>query len=224
MRISKRCFYCYNWGKWCRKKYFVECLIGLQKFDKGKFYLNKKITTKPLISKINIVGYVPQEVVLIEGSLLENIIFFRNYDESLLNTLLNSKLASWIYDLPNGLYTQLGNKGMSLSGGQKQRLGILRALFKFPQILIIDETFSGLDKQSISNVLSSLEEFKSDLIILIISHQLEVIKKCDKIIEISDKNSCRKILSDRLRISLGYIKEVLYKILELNFFYKLCIY
>ena len=65
---------------------------------------------------------------------------------------------------------------MSLSGGQKQRLGILRALFKFPQILIIDETFSGLDKQSISNVLSSLEEFKSDLIILIISHQLEVIK------------------------------------------------
>ena len=45
------------------------------KFDKGKFYLNKKITTKPLISKINIVGYVPQEVVLIEGSLLENIIF-----------------------------------------------------------------------------------------------------------------------------------------------------
>jgi ABC-type bacteriocin/lantibiotic exporter with double-glycine peptidase domain len=169
------------------KSTFVECLIGLQKFDKGKFYLNKKITIKPLISKTNIVGYVPQEVVLIEGSLLENIIFFRNYDESRLNTLLNSKLASWIYDLPNGLYTQLGNKGMSLSGGQKQRLGILRALFKFPQILIIDETFSGLDKQSISNVLSSLEEFKSDLIVLIISHQLEVIEKCDKIIEISQK-------------------------------------
>lgn len=98
-------------------------------------------------------------------------------------------LTDFFGNLPNGLYTQIKEGTSNLSGGEKQKLSILRALLKKPDVLILDEPTSALDRQSKSNLCDYLRQHKQDMIIIVSTHDTELLQLCDEVVEISDKRS-----------------------------------
>ncbi len=132
------------------------------------------------------IGYVPQTIYLTDDSLRKNIAF--GVEENLIDeaavqlALKLSQLATFINELPNGLETIVGERGVKLSGGQRQRIGIARALYHQPNILVLDEATSALDNETEKNVMQSIYEMQGDKTILIIAHRLSTIENCDKVL------------------------------------------
>ena len=132
---------------------------------------------------------MPQDIYLLDGSLKENIIFGEEdlSDENYLNEIVKAAgLSNLIEKNKKGLDLIVGERGIRLSGGEKQRVGIARALYKDPEILILDEATSSLDNQTESAIVGSINSLKKKLTIIIVSHRLSTIKNCDYIFYIKD--------------------------------------
>ena len=153
--------------------------------------------SKILIDNINIkninlklyhkkISYVPQEPFLINGTILDNIIYgLDNINISQINEIIEKFELDFINDkkiFPQGLNTLVGDKGIQLSGGQKQRIAICRALIRKPKILILDEVTSALDPDNEYIIFKEIFENKKNMTIIIISHRLSSVKNCDNII------------------------------------------
>ena len=139
-----------------------------------------------------IVGYVPQEIFIINGSLAENIALGRlEIDRDRIATVLEQvQLKEWADELPDGLDTALGEYGSRLSGGQKQRIGIARALYKGAEVLFFDEATSSLDsktEQEINLSLRNLSATCNDLTLIIIAHRESSIAFCDRILDMDTR-------------------------------------
>ena len=132
------------------------------------------------------IGYVCQEPALFKGTILDNVVYgVDKYTDEDVKTALKRARAEFVYDkeiFPNGLDTDVGERGIQLSGGQKQRIAIARALIKNPSILILDEATSALDSESEFQFQKEMDELKGSLTIIIIAHRLSTIKNCDKIV------------------------------------------
>ena len=132
------------------------------------------------------VGYVPQRVYLSEGSLIENICFGESstqLDEDRVWDVLDTVLLrQWAAELPEGLTTLIGEGGAKLSGGQRQRLGIARALYANPNLLVLDEATSALDAISEYEITEAFERLDKVLTKVVIAHRLSTVLKADKIV------------------------------------------
>ena len=95
-------------------------------------------------------------------------------------------LKKFVDNLPNGVNTIVGEKGVKLSGGQIQRIGIARAIYSDPEILCLDEATSSLDYQTENEILKTIISIKKNKTVIIIAHRLKTIENCDEIIEMSD--------------------------------------
>jgi ABC-type multidrug transport system fused ATPase/permease subunit len=143
------------------------------------------------------VGYVPQEIFIIQGSLAENIALGQTIDEEKIrNVLKQVQLDEWAATLPEGMNTSLGEYGSRLSGGQKQRIGIARALYKDAEVLFFDEATSALDnhtEQEINAALQELSNTHKELTMIIIAHRESSLTFCDRIIDLEtfDNNIVR---------------------------------
>ena len=129
------------------------------------------------------VGIVPQETVLFNGSVYDNILYGR-LDATREEVEAAAKAANahdFIMQLPNGYETMLGDRGMNISGGQRQRISIARAILKNPQILILDEATSALDTESERVVQEALDRLMVGRTSFVIAHRLSTIKNADKI-------------------------------------------
>ena len=129
-------------------------------------------------------AYVPQDVLLFSGSIFENI-QFGNPDSSEAAVVSAAKKANaweFIDSFPDGLNTEVGDRGIQLSGGQKQRIAIARAILKNPTILILDEATSALDSVSEKLVQEALDVLMKDRTSIVIAHRLSTIKKADMIL------------------------------------------
>ena len=106
----------------------------------------------------NFLGYVPQDTVLFNDTIKNNISLGENNVNNLrLTTIIQDlRLNEFISNLPNGLETQLGERGINISGGQRQRIGLARALYKDPQVLFLDEATSSLDIENESKILNNI--------------------------------------------------------------------
>ena len=93
-------------------------------------------------------------------------------------------IESLVTDLPDGLQTMLGERGVRLSGGQLQRVGIARALYRNPEILVLDEATSALDIETEASVMEAIDELHGEKTILIIAHRMSTIEGCDKVYQI----------------------------------------
>lgn len=128
------------------------------------------------------IAYVPQEVQIFEGSLLENITLSTNgeYDETnLVNCIKSSGLLEDFGDLSNGIHTHVGERGFKLSGGQKQRLGIARALYNDPKLLVFDEATSALDPITENKVSKSVFQRIPNRTVIVVAHRLSTVMNAD---------------------------------------------
>ena len=136
------------------------------------------------------IGYVPQSVYLLDDTLENNICFGLNENEidisKLNNCIKKSQLENFINQLPHGLKTRVGERGAMLSGGQIQRIGLARALYHNPDILILDEATSSLDIDTENKIVESVLKLRDNLTIIIVSHRMNTISNADMIYEVKN--------------------------------------
>jgi len=161
------------------KSTLADLISGLTIPTKGELkYLNVPQESAHL-------GYVPQSPGIIHGSILDNVTLNVNsaeYDpEKLYDSILSAHLSELISSLKNGIYTNLGEQADSLSGGQIQRIGLARALYAQPRLLILDEATSSLDPETESAFAETLNKLKGKCSIVVIAHRLSTVKNADRV-------------------------------------------
>jgi ABC-type multidrug transport system fused ATPase/permease subunit len=169
------------------KSTLVDLLSGLHLPTHGSILCDGKLVTSyNMESWKNKIGYVPQNIFLLDDTIVANIAFGKAKQEVDLDRLHTAAKRANIHEfitntLSDGYLTVVGERGVRLSGGQRQRIGLARALYKNTEIIILDEATSALDNLTEKLFISNLEELKKDHIILIIAHRLSTIKNCDYI-------------------------------------------
>ena len=165
------------------KSTIVNIILNLLSPEKGNVKLFKETNKKNSVK--NYFGYVPQDIFLIDDTIRQNIAFGeldKDIDDVLvLDCLLKSGLKEFVDSSPNKLNTMVGEKGIKISGGERQRLGIARALYKQPKILIMDEATSSLDQNTEKKVINSIKKIKENHTIVMIAHRLSTLENCDKV-------------------------------------------
>ena len=168
-----------------------DLLMGLYEPTKGSLTYDGVEISKYKNQWKNIIGYVSQDVFLLDTTIRNNIAveFDSNkINENDLNNAINlSNCKEFIDKLSEGLDTNVGERGVKLSGGQKQRIGIARALYKNPSIILFDEATSSLDEKNEKKIIKSIQNLKGDKTMICISHKLSNLEQMDKIILIEDK-------------------------------------
>lgn len=171
------------------KTTILNLLSGLLDPDEGSIKideLNIKYNKKNYQS---LISYIPQEISLMDDTLIKNILFTNSNDEINQNKIeeiiKQSGLDSFIQELNNGLYSNIGEFGSKISGGQKQRIYLARALYKKSKIYVFDEFTSSLDKNIEKDIMDSIMKLKSDKIIFIVSHSNSIDKYADQIIDLN---------------------------------------
>jgi ABC-type bacteriocin/lantibiotic exporter with double-glycine peptidase domain len=172
------------------KSTLLDILVGLREAKAGMFYLDD-IQFDPFNTDAlrNYIGYVPQNVNLIDESLAFNIAFEVEFDRNRMQrAIATARLDEFVSSLPEGLSTLLGESGVRVSGGQKQRIGIARALYRDPKILIFDEATSALDTVTERELMQEINQLSGEKTLIIVAHRLSTVEKC-KAIHLLD-NGC----------------------------------
>jgi ATP-binding cassette, subfamily B, bacterial PglK len=180
------------------KTTFFNVLLGLLDNYNGNINIDDVRLDLENIGKWrNNIGYVQQEVFLIDGSIRDNIIFgsfeLASDKERMKKAIEISSLRKLIDSLPDGIETHVGERGSKLSGGQRQRIGIARALFSGAEVLLFDEATSALDNDTENEITESIKKLSEhNFTILIIAHRYTTLKYCDYIVEFNDGQISRQ--------------------------------
>ena len=179
------------------KSTLIDLLLGFQKPTKGLITIDDVNLNDVILSFRSKIGYVSQELYLIDDSILNNIAFGINKDEINIERVHEviklSKLEALIENSKDGVNTKVGERGVQLSGGQKQRIAIARALYSNPDILILDEATSALDSKTENSIIKTVEGLKGNVTIIIISHKLSILDMCNKVFKISDSKILKEL-------------------------------
>ncbi len=133
------------------------------------------------------VALVPQEPVLLQGSIIDNIRFFRNFEErEVIDASRSANLHEDVLRMPAGYDTPVGEGGSALSGGQKQRLAIARALIGSPKLIVLDEPTSAVDGRTEQLIRQTLSELREHVTVVIISHRIETTAQCDLLLVLAN--------------------------------------
>lgn len=172
------------------KTTFVDILLGLLKPSDGNIQVDGQNIFDDIRSWQANLAYVPQSIYLIDGSVKENIalgVAPENIDNALIEKCLHmAELYDFVSDLPEGMETRVGERGVKLSGGQRQRIGIARALYQQPEVLILDEATSALDNDTEKSITDTILKLKGQITIIAIAHRLSTLAECDYKIEFAD--------------------------------------
>ncbi len=140
----------------------------------------------------NMIGYVPQSIYLTDDTIRNNVAFGIDADkideEQIWKVLEQAQIKQFVEELPEGIDTVVGERGIRFSGGQKQRIAIARALYCNPDILVLDEATSALDNETEEAVMDAIDALHGHKTIIVIAHRLSTIENCDKVYEVADKN------------------------------------
>ena len=167
------------------KTTITNLLLGFYKSDDGQVLVDGvSVSDYDLNHLRENMAIVPQEVMLFSGTIQENIRFGQTdaTDEQVVLAAQQANAWEFIESFPDGMQTEVGDRGIQLSGGQKQRVAIARALLKNPSILILDEATSALDSESEKLVQDALQNLMKNRTSLVIAHRLATIRKSDKIL------------------------------------------
>ena len=171
------------------KTTFVDLVLGIFEPESG-FVTISGVSPKEAVSKWpGAVSYVPQDVVIINGSIRQNVClgFDPNLipDEHIWKCLREAQLENFVTHLPGGIDSQVGERGAKLSGGQRQRLGLARAFLTNPKLLVLDEATSSLDAETEAAVSKAVRQLKGEVTIIVIAHRLSTVRDADTVIYLS---------------------------------------
>ena len=170
------------------KSTIVDILLGLLKVHEGQILCDGDNVFDNYPAWLSQIGYIPQSIYLVDEPIRNNIAFGIADDEiddnRIWQVLEEAQLKEFIQTLPEGLDTAIGDRGVRLSGGQRQRLGIARALYHNPEILVFDEATSALDNETEAAVMEAINSFHGKKTMVIIAHRLNTIEKCDIIYKV----------------------------------------
>lgn len=172
------------------KTTFVDILLGLLEPTGGQIKVDGVDIYDNIRSWQANLAYVPQSIYLIDGSIKENIALGEPVDqideEKIRRSLEMAELWEFTQELPEGIKTTVGERGVKLSGGQRQRIGIARALYQQPEVLILDEATSALDNDTEKSITDTILKFKGQITIIAIAHRLSTLEECDYKIEFAE--------------------------------------
>jgi ATP-binding cassette subfamily C protein len=193
------------------KSTLVDIMIGLLEPSTGEIFIDDNNIGIKKISWQKQLGYVPQEVYLLDDTIRNNITFGiekEEIDEKLLSDVIEkSQLKNLINSLSNKLDTLIGDRGARLSGGEKQRIGIARALYNKPKVIVFDEATSSLDIYNENKILKEIYENKKDKTLIIISHRNNTVKYCDLIYVMEDGKIIDNGTFEQIMKKHSYLKE-----------------
>jgi len=166
------------------KSTLIDLLLGLLTPQSGRLTIDDTcITAENKRAWQNTLGFVPQSIFLSEGTIAENIAFglpAADIDlEQVNKTLKLAHLTELVAQLPDGVNTKVGERGVQLSGGQRQRIGIARALYHEAEVLVFDEATSALDGITEKIIMDAIHDFSGQKTIIMIAHRLKTVQKCD---------------------------------------------
>ena len=168
------------------KTTLVDIILGVISPDNGVVRISGLEPLQAIENWPGSIAYVPQDVMVSNCSIRENVGLGYSNDEigeDLVEQALHiAHLYEHVMSLPEGVETNVGDRGTKLSGGQRQRLGIARALFTKPKLLVLDEATSSLDGQSESDITDSINDMRGEITVILIAHRLSTVKNADKVV------------------------------------------
>jgi len=168
------------------KSTLIDIIIGIHKPLSGAIYIDEtKLTDDNIRSWRKKIGYIPQNIYLFDGTVAENVSFGSQPDEEKIKAAL---VKANIWDFlaqKDGINTLVGDGGIQLSGGQQQRIGIARALYDDPQVLVLDEATSALDTETEQKIMDEIYSVSANKTLIVIAHRLSTVERCDRKIRIS---------------------------------------
>jgi len=172
------------------KTTLVDIILGILAPQQGYVIYNGKSVHHHFAEWAINVGYIPQVIYLLDESILENVAFGvdkKDIDEGRVwQALAEAQLKDFVETLPDGIQTEVGERGVRLSGGQRQRIGIARALYGNPEILVLDEATAALDNETEKAVMEAIKGLKGSKTVIIVAHRLSTIEHCDIIYKVDN--------------------------------------
>ena len=168
----------------------ADILLGLLEPRDGKVLVDGVDIQTDIEGWISQIGYIPQSIFMLDGDIRENVAFgvleedIR--DDMVWTALKEAAMDEFVRSLPEGLHTQIGERGIRLSGGQRQRIGIARALYLNPSVLFFDEATSALDNETETAIMDSINHLHGSKTLVIIAHRLTTIAGCDMVYRVED--------------------------------------
>ena len=168
----------------------VDIMLGLLRVESGTITCDGVNVLEHYGQWLANIGYISQTINMVDDTIRANIAFGVDVDDiddaRVWQVLEEAQLADFVRNLPNGINTVIGERGVRISGGQRQRVGIARALYHDPEILILDEATSALDNDTEAAIMEAIENFHGRKTMLIIAHRLKTIENCDIIYKVEN--------------------------------------
>lgn len=185
------------------KTTIIDVLLGVLNPDQGNVLISGLPPLLAVAKWPGAVSYVPQDVVIAAGTIRENVAL--GYppevatDELVMSALKVAHLDKFVAELPQGLETEVGERGAKISGGQRQRLGIARAMFTRPHLLVLDEATSALDGETEASITQAIHELRGSTTVVMIAHRLSTVRNADIVVYLSGGNIIAKGTFDEVR-------------------------
>jgi len=167
------------------KTTLVDVLLGVLEPNEGSIKISNLSPRESINKWPGSISYVPQDINIFNGTIRTNVAlgYPRDTasDEMVWAAINFAELGDAVKELPHGLDTEIGERGIKLSGGQRQRLGIARALFSKPQLLVLDEATSSLDSETELRISKAIQNLKGKVTVVVIAHRLSTVRKADHV-------------------------------------------
>lgn len=167
------------------KSTLADLLLGLLPPTSGQLLINGQVLSVNNLSNWRCqIGYVPQETFLLHDSVRANLLLAKPDadDEQLRNAIEAASANIFIDQMPQGLETIIGDRGVRISGGERQRIALARAILRRPDVLILDEATSSLDSENQNRILTAIEQMHGSLTVVMIAHRLSTVRNADRIV------------------------------------------
>jgi len=186
------------------KSSIADILLGVVESDSGSALIGGLAPAQTISRWPGGVAYVPQEVALVNGTVRDNVALGLPReaveDDSVWRALERAHLATFLRESREGLETQIGESGMRLSGGQRQRLGVARALFTRPRLLVLDEATSALDSETEQAIAHTMRDLEGEVTTVIIAHRLATVRHCDLVLYLEGGRVVARGTFDEVRV------------------------
>lgn len=185
------------------KTTLVDLILGIIQPTEGFVQISGKSPLEAISEWPGSIGYVPQDVMISTGTIRQNVAlgFPEDFDQDQLiwEALEIAQLDEFVRSLPEGLDTSVGDRGTKISGGQRQRLGIARAMFTKPLLLVLDEATSSLDGKTESDIADAIQGLRGSATVILIAHRLSTLRSVDTVLYLEDGSLIKKGTFEEVR-------------------------